>query len=130
MATRTAAVNVSIARAAAPPRGPGGVTVALISFRRRGRWPAGRLRAQPAGGATGPSTPAKLSEMVTESIKKAEETCAGDPVSGECRAAWDEVEEVSAAASDARNRLKSSEDPLEAYCKDHPEADECRTYED
>ncbi|CAA6669146.1 unnamed protein product [Spirodela intermedia] len=48
--------------------------------------------------------------MVTESIKKAEETCAGDPVSGECRAAWDEVEE--------------------AYCKDHPEADECRTYED
>lgn len=73
--------------------------------------------------------PADLSEKVSESIKDAEEACAGDPVSGECVAAWDEVEELSAAASHARDKKKES-DPLEEYCKDNPETDECRTYED
>ncbi|XP_072975574.1 calvin cycle protein CP12-1, chloroplastic [Typha angustifolia] len=74
-------------------------------------------------------TPPGISEKVSESIKNAEEACADDPVSGECAAAWDEVEELSAAASHARDKLKGS-DPLENYCKDNPEADECRTYED
>ncbi|OVA16764.1 protein of unknown function CP12 [Macleaya cordata] len=69
-----------------------------------------------------------ISNQVSESIKNAEEVCAGDPVSGECVAAWDEVEEVSAAASDARLKKKES-DPLENYCKDNPETDECRTYD-
>ncbi|PKA48501.1 Calvin cycle protein CP12-2, chloroplastic [Apostasia shenzhenica] len=76
-----------------------------------------------------PSTPPGLSEMVSESIKRAEEACEGDAASGECAAAWDEVEELSAAASHARDRSKES-DPLENYCKDNPETDECRTYED
>ncbi|RWR97953.1 calvin cycle protein CP12-1, chloroplastic [Cinnamomum micranthum f. kanehirae] len=40
----------------------------------------------------------------------------------------DEVEEVSAAASHARQRLKEL-DPLENYCKDNPETDECKTYD-
>lgn len=71
----------------------------------------------------------KISEKVAESIEAAKTACADDPVSGECAAAWDEVEEVSAAASDARLK-KSQEDPLEAYCKDNPETDECRTYDD
>ncbi|KAF6156913.1 hypothetical protein GIB67_039674 [Kingdonia uniflora] len=75
------------------------------------------------------AAPEGLTNKVEESIKTAEEVCAGDPVSGECAAAWDEVEEVSAAASDARLKKKSS-DPLEEYCKDNMEADECRTYED
>ncbi|KAL5209526.1 hypothetical protein ABZP36_005149 [Zizania latifolia] len=79
--------------------------------------------------AASPSTPPELAQKVSESIKQAEETCAGDPVGGECLAAWDEVEELSAAASHARDRKKDS-DPLEEYCKDNPEADECRTYED
>jgi hypothetical protein len=65
---------------------------------------------------------------VEESIKNAEETCAGDATSGECVAAWDEVEELSAAASHARDK-KKLDDPLEAYCKDNPETDECRTYD-
>ncbi|KAL0435978.1 UNVERIFIED_CONTAM: Calvin cycle protein CP12-1, chloroplastic [Sesamum radiatum] len=51
-----------------------------------------------------------------------------DPVSGECAAAWDEVEELSAAASHARDKQKES-DPLENYCKENPETDECRTYD-
>lgn len=74
------------------------------------------------------STPEKIAEKVQESIKNAEEACAGDPQTGECAAAWDEVEEVSAAASHARERQKES-DPLENYCKDNPETDECKTYD-
>ncbi|KAE9618832.1 hypothetical protein Lal_00047430 [Lupinus albus] len=64
-----------------------------------------------------------ISKKVEESIKNAEEACSGDPISGECVAAWDEVEELSAAASHARN--KNSIDPLETYCG----ADECRIYD-
>ncbi|KAF8117879.1 hypothetical protein N665_0008s0219 [Sinapis alba] len=71
-----------------------------------------------------------ISDKVEKSIKDAEDTCAGDPVSGECVAAWDEVEELSAAASHARDKKKAGgSDPLEEYCKDNPETDECRTYD-
>ncbi|KAF8721529.1 hypothetical protein HU200_023036 [Digitaria exilis] len=79
--------------------------------------------------SSSPATPSDLANKVSESIKQAQETCADDPVSGECVAAWDEVEELSAAASHARDRKKGA-DPLEEYCKDNPETDECRTYED
>ncbi|MCE7766484.1 hypothetical protein GQL56_28015 [Pseudomonas putida] len=71
----------------------------------------------------------KLSDLVAESVKEAEEACAENPVSGECAAAWDVVEEASAAASHARDKKKESSDPLENYCKDNPETDECRTYD-
>ncbi|XP_074267886.1 calvin cycle protein CP12-1, chloroplastic-like [Silene latifolia] len=74
------------------------------------------------------ATPDKLSASIEQSIKAAQETCAEDPVSGECAAAWDEVEEVSAAASHARDKNKAT-DVLETYCKDNPETDECRTYD-
>ncbi|KAE9611857.1 hypothetical protein Lalb_Chr06g0166871 [Lupinus albus] len=74
------------------------------------------------------AAPDSISEKVEESIKNAEEACSGDPVSGECVAAWDEVEELSAAASHARDKKKGT-DPLDAYCKDNPETDECRTYD-
>ncbi|THU44567.1 hypothetical protein C4D60_Mb02t08740 [Musa balbisiana] len=69
--------------------------------------------------ASSPPTPPNISEKVVESIKNAQETCAEDAASGECAAAWDEVEELSAAASHARDKLKA----------DNPETDECRTYE-
>ncbi|CAN8285874.1 unnamed protein product [Cochlearia groenlandica] len=71
-----------------------------------------------------------ISEKVEKSIQEAKETCADDPVSGECVAAWDEVEELSAAASHARDKKKAvGSDPLEEYCDDNPESDECRTYD-
>ncbi|KAM0071858.1 putative calvin cycle protein CP12 [Helianthus debilis subsp. tardiflorus] len=70
-----------------------------------------------------------LSDKIASSIANAQESCADDPKSGECVAAWDEVEELSAASSHARDKAKDS-DPLETYCKDNPETDECRTYED
>ncbi|KAM0951189.1 putative calvin cycle protein CP12 [Dioscorea sansibarensis] len=76
-----------------------------------------------------PSTPEIISEKVKASIEAAKETCKGNAESGECAAAWDEVEELSAAASHARDRLKTS-DPLETFCNDNPETEECRTYED
>ncbi|XP_048139013.1 calvin cycle protein CP12-1, chloroplastic-like [Rhodamnia argentea] len=75
------------------------------------------------------AAPEKIEDKVAESIKGAEEACSGDPVSGECVAAWDEVEELSATASHLRDKKKDS-DPLETYCKDNPETAECRTYED
>ncbi|KAK9747617.1 hypothetical protein RND81_02G003500 [Saponaria officinalis] len=74
------------------------------------------------------ASPDKLSESIEQSVKVAQETCAENPESGECAAAWDEVEEVSAAASHARDKNKAT-NPLETYCKDNPETDECRTYD-
>ncbi|KAG4191967.1 hypothetical protein ERO13_A07G128600v2 [Gossypium hirsutum] len=74
------------------------------------------------------AAPDRLSEKVEQSIKEAQEACSDDPASGECVAAWDEVEELSAAASHARDRLKDN-DPLENYCQDNPETDECKTYD-
>ncbi|CAN4113402.1 unnamed protein product [Withania somnifera] len=70
----------------------------------------------------------KLSDLVAESVKGAEEACNENPASGECAAAWDVVEEASAAASHAREK-KKQDDPLENYCKENPETDECRTYD-
>ncbi|GAB4817821.1 hypothetical protein N2152v2_004867 [Parachlorella kessleri] len=60
---------------------------------------------------------------IQEAIKDAEETAA----------AWDTVEELSAAASHAKDAAKanpSSVDPLEKYCEDQPDADECRVFDD
>ncbi|CAM0872867.1 unnamed protein product [Alopecurus aequalis] len=99
----------------------------VVSFAARSARAHGRRLVAVAGSA---STPPELAQKVTESIKQAEETCAGDPVSGECVAAWDEVEELSSAASHARDRKKVNSDPLDEFCEDNPAADECRTYED
>ncbi|XP_021904377.1 calvin cycle protein CP12-2, chloroplastic-like [Carica papaya] len=77
------------------------------------------------------TAPDGISERLAESVKKAEEMCESNPDTGECAASWDEVEELSAAASHARDRKKAeAADPLEAFCKDNPETKECRTYED
>ncbi|CAK7348426.1 unnamed protein product [Dovyalis caffra] len=85
---------------------------------------SGRMQIRPVRAA-----PDSISEKVQKSIKDAEEKCSDNAASGECAAAWDEVEELSAAASHAKDKKKGS-DPLEDYCKDNPETDECRTYED
>ncbi|KAM2878228.1 hypothetical protein FF1_013851 [Malus domestica] len=73
------------------------------------------------------AAPDKLEEKVAESIKIAEEKCSDDPANGECVVAWDKVEELSATANHKRANEESS-DPLETLCKDNPETDECRTY--
>ncbi|KAL1190017.1 Calvin cycle protein CP12-3 [Cardamine amara subsp. amara] len=73
----------------------------------------------------------KLSEMIEEKVKEATEVCVADERSEECRVAWDEVEEVSQARADLRIKLKLlNQDPLESFCQENPETDECRIYED
>ncbi|CAK7345952.1 unnamed protein product [Dovyalis caffra] len=71
----------------------------------------------------------QLTELIEKKVVEAKEACEGDEKSDECKVAWDEVEEVSQAKADLRRRLEK-EDPLEYYCQDNPETDECRVYED
>lgn len=70
----------------------------------------------------------QLTEMIEKKVKEAEEVCHGDEVSDECKVAWDEVEEISQAKADFRRRLEK-QDPLEYFCQDNPETDECRIYD-
>lgn len=71
----------------------------------------------------------QLSEMIEQKVMEAKQVCEGDESSDECKVAWDEVEEVSQAKADFRRRLQK-EDPLEFFCQDNPQTDECRIYED
>ncbi|CAN1196437.1 Calvin cycle protein CP12-1, chloroplastic [Linum perenne] len=101
---------------------------AFPTLRKQQYFPAVAAAKGKFGGVIVRAAPDKIQGKVEESIKNAEETCSEDPASGECVAAWDEVEELSAAASHARDKKKGS-DPLEEFCKDNPETDECRTYD-
>ncbi|CAM6109975.1 unnamed protein product [Calypogeia fissa] len=72
-----------------------------------------------------------LEETVQHAIEDAEEVCKADGASaGNCAAAWDEVEELAAAVAHKKASEKDKKDPLEVFCNEVPEADECRTYED
>ncbi|XP_010539757.1 PREDICTED: calvin cycle protein CP12-3, chloroplastic [Tarenaya hassleriana] len=71
----------------------------------------------------------KLTEMIERKVKEATEVCAADEGSEECRVAWDEVEEVSQAKADLRLKLQK-QDPLEGFCQENPDTDECRIYDD
>jgi hypothetical protein len=67
-------------------------------------------------------------QQIQESIKKAEEaTQKYGKNSKEAAAAWDAVEELDAEAS--HQRVKEKTDPLEKFCDESPEADECRVYD-
>lgn len=68
--------------------------------------------------------------QLSKSIEDAQKTCEEDPTSAPCAVAWDEVEELHAEASHQRDKKKTTSDPLEQYCTDNPETDECRVYED
>lgn len=73
----------------------------------------------------------KLTEMIEKKVTEAKQVCEGDETSDECKVAWDEVEEVSQAKADLRLRLEvEKKDPLESFCQENPETDECRVYED
>nr|XP_024359196.1 calvin cycle protein CP12, chloroplastic-like [Physcomitrium patens]PNR31911.1 hypothetical protein PHYPA_026034 [Physcomitrium patens] len=62
-------------------------------------------------------------DKVVSKIEDAQEICAGDNQSEECAAAWDEVDAA------AKEKAKT-DDPLDKFCNDNPEADECRVYND
>ncbi|XP_052201166.1 calvin cycle protein CP12-3, chloroplastic [Diospyros lotus] len=99
------------------------------------------VKAMVAGGGGGGEGVAKykgtqrrekeLTEMIEKKVQEAKEVCEGDERSDECKVAWDEVEEVSQAKAHLRLKLKLDKlDPLESFCQDNPETDECRIYED
>ncbi|KAL0016709.1 hypothetical protein SO802_003778 [Lithocarpus litseifolius] len=71
----------------------------------------------------------ELTELIEKKVIEAKEVCGEDERSDECKVAWDEVEEISQAKADLRLKLEK-QDPLEFFCQDHPETDECRLYED
>ncbi|XP_024366820.1 calvin cycle protein CP12-1, chloroplastic [Physcomitrium patens] len=71
-----------------------------------------------------------IKDKIPEAIAEAQKTCEDDPTSAPCAVAWDNVEELTAEAAHQRDRNKANSDPLETYCADNPETDECRTYED
>ena len=50
--------------------------------------------------------------------------------SAEAKVAWDVVEELEAERSHQADNKSVKQDPLDEYCKDAPDADECRVYED
>ncbi|KAK9077988.1 hypothetical protein SSX86_002045 [Deinandra increscens subsp. villosa] len=72
----------------------------------------------------------KLAEMLESKVTEAEEACAGDKASDECKVAWGEVEEISQAKAHLRVKLEHQEDPLESFCSGNPETDECSVYDD
>ncbi len=64
----------------------------------------------------------------SEARRIAEEKGATSP---EAATAWDVVEELQAAASHQQAQAKAaSRNALEDYCREHPEAPECREYDD
>eukprot|EP00195_Chlamydomonas_chlamydogama_P013774 CAMPEP_0202899068 /NCGR_PEP_ID=MMETSP1392-20130828/7408_1 /ASSEMBLY_ACC=CAM_ASM_000868 /TAXON_ID=225041 /ORGANISM="Chlamydomonas chlamydogama, Strain SAG 11-48b" /LENGTH=106 /DNA_ID=CAMNT_0049585161 /DNA_START=47 /DNA_END=367 /DNA_ORIENTATION=+ len=75
------------------------------------------------------ATPEVKEQSVADAIKDAEEACK-DGSAGECAAAWDVVEEVSAAKSHKKVADQAKADPLEQFCEGNPDADECRVYDD
>jgi hypothetical protein len=71
-----------------------------------------------------------IQEQIQKERESAREVCSTSGAdSGECAAAWDTVEELSAEASHQKQKTpkKSS---LEQYCDENPDALECRVYED
>lgn len=68
----------------------------------------------------------ELKAAVSDAIVLAKDICRTGSTS-ECAAAWDIVEELSAAAADAKKRVPA--DPREGYCADDESADECKMYD-
>ncbi|KAK8354726.1 hypothetical protein V6Z11_A05G238900 [Gossypium hirsutum] len=73
----------------------------------------------------------QLNEMIEKKVTEAKQVCEGDETSDECKVAWDEVEEVSQDKAALRLRLEvEKKDPLESFCLENPETEECRVYDD
>lgn len=69
--------------------------------------------------------------MIDIKVMEAKEACEGDQSSDERMVAWEEVEEVSQAkAADLWLKLEKEEDPLESFCHDNPQTDDCRVYDE
>lgn len=66
--------------------------------------------------------------LLKNAIVNAKVTCTLEDVDEiECLLAWDIVDEIERGIS--RREQAAAVDPLEAYCVDNEDADECRLYE-
>ena len=74
----------------------------------------------------------RLAQLIEQKILEAKKACEGDEASSDgCKVAWDEVEEVSKAKATLRRRMEESgRDPLEPFCMENPETDECSVVDD
>ncbi|GAX79961.1 hypothetical protein CEUSTIGMA_g7400.t1 [Chlamydomonas eustigma] len=75
------------------------------------------------------STPKEVDAQLEKALKEAN---ACDDKSENCAPQWDTVEELSAAKAHMKADKKADptqNDPLEAFCKDNEDADECRVYD-
>ncbi|MEB3225035.1 MAG: Calvin cycle protein CP12 [Synechococcus sp.] len=70
-----------------------------------------------------------IHDKIEQEREAAREACSTNATSAECAAAWDAVEELQAEASHQREN-EPEKSPLEKFCDDNPDADECRLYED
>ncbi|CAN8070559.1 unnamed protein product [Agarophyton chilense] len=87
------------------------------------------VRAAPARRAALVMNLDTIQVKIQEEIKKAEEaTKQFGRDSKEAALAWDVVEELEAEASHMKVD-KGKPDPLEQFCEDSPDADECRVYD-
>eukprot|EP00177_Eucheuma_denticulatum_P003146 GFKZ01005671.1.p1 GENE.GFKZ01005671.1~~GFKZ01005671.1.p1 ORF type:complete len:117 (+),score=25.97 GFKZ01005671.1:596-946(+) len=70
-----------------------------------------------------------IQTKIQEEMRRAQEaTEKYGKTSKEAAMAWDVVEELEAEASHLKAN-QEPKDPLEEYCEDAPEADECRVYD-
>ena len=71
-----------------------------------------------------------IEDRIDAAREEARAVCAAKgATSPECATAWDEVEELQAAAAHQRQEKKNTSS-LEDYCANNPDALECRIYED
>jgi hypothetical protein len=73
--------------------------------------------------------PNNLEQVITEAIAEAREACSvNGSTSAQCAVAWDIVEELQAEKAD-RHQATKTQNSLEVYCNQHPEAVECLIYD-
>eukprot|EP00798_Chlamydomonas_sp_ICE-L_P031686 gene31686-6891_t len=87
--------------------------------------PAVVARSSPPGTNPQAKEGARIDAEMAQAMRDAE-NC---QTAGECAAAWDNVEEISAHMSHQKVK-QSDKDPLDVFCEGNPDADECRVYED
>lgn len=74
-----------------------------------------------------PNRVVDIQKILESAIHEAERVdCVG--TAAQCAAAWDNVEEISAALAHKKAAELEDGDTLEQFCKEFPESDECRMY--
>jgi len=71
-----------------------------------------------------------LDSAIQEALKQAETECEQKGVhSKECEVSWDIAEELLAAKAHKKVQDQQFMDPLELFCEESPDADECRMHD-